>query len=70
MIPEIVRCVRKASQEVVCGLELFGSEPDQGRRLEVVVEQFPGVFPPVVVRRKAQRPIEPHANVALDGQMS
>lgn len=48
-------------QEPMRCLDLFWTELRNGAGLEVSVEQFARVFPPLVVRREAERPTKTHA---------
>ena len=58
---ELVGFLEQPPEELMCGLELLRSELDNSGRPEVLVEQLPGVLPPLVVGREAKRPAETHS---------
>jgi hypothetical protein len=55
-----LRLIYETSQEIVGCLELLRAKLRDGGGLEVFVEQLARVFPPLVVRREAERPTETH----------
>jgi len=55
------RRIDELPQETVRCLDLLWAELRNGRGLEVFVEKLARMFPPLVVRREAERPTEAHA---------
>jgi hypothetical protein len=53
--------INELPQETVRCLDLLWAELGNGGGLEVFVEKLARMFPPLVVRRKTERPTEAHA---------